>query len=86
MANYETHDFYCLRCGQPGIPVMRKLGKQHGSFHRKRLYCPHCKVEINHVEVRNQEEKEQFLEAFNNGEYKNEAEESLCHVRACGVW
>ena len=86
MANYETHDFYCLRCGQPGIPVMRKLGKQREGFHRKRLYCPHCKVEINHVEVRNQEEKEQFLEAFNNGEYKNEAEESLCHVRACGVW
>ena len=26
MAKYETHDFYCLRCGRAGVPVMRKLG------------------------------------------------------------
>lgn len=86
MANYETHNFFCLQCGKPGVPVMRKIGKQHGAFHRKRLYCPWCKVEINHVEVRNQQEKEIFLEGFTNGEYRTEAEESL---RACGpsrIW
>ena len=81
MANYETHNFFCLKCGKAGVPVMRKIGRQHGAFHRKRLYCPWCKVEINHVEVRNQQEKEIFMEGFNNGEFRAEAEDS---IRACG--
>lgn len=85
MAKYETHDFYCLRCGHAGVPVMRKLGKQHGEFHRKKLWCPYCKMELNHMEIRNQQEKEIFMERFNNGEYKEEANESICHVRACGL-
>ena len=81
MAKYETHEFYCLRCGKPGIPVMRKVGKQHGEFHRKKLYCPTCRMELNHMEIRNQQEKEYFLEGFNNGEYRQEAEESISVVR-----
>ena len=81
MAKYETHNFLCLQCGRSGVPVMRKIGKQHGAFHRKRLYCPWCKLEINHVEVRNEQEKEIFMEGFKNGEYREEAEES---IRCCG--
>lgn len=86
MARLETHDFYCINCGRKGIPVARKVGKLHGGFHRKKLWCCTCKTEVNHVEIRNQEEAEIFMEAFNNGEYKLEAEESLCTVRAgrCG--
>ena len=81
MAKYETHDFYCLGCGKKGIPISRKNGKQHGAFHRKKLWCPHCRTEINHMEIRNYEEKEIFMEAFKNGDYRKEAAESLCHVR-----
>jgi hypothetical protein len=84
--NYETHDFYCLRCGQKGLPIQRKVGKQHGEFHRKRLWCPHCKLEINHMEIRNQEEKEYFMEGFINGEYREEAEESLRVIGSAGFW
>ena len=80
--NYETHDFYCLMCGRKGLPIQRKIGRQHGQFHRKKLWCPYCKMEINHMEIRSQEEKEYFLEGFNNGEYRQEAEESLSVVRA----
>lgn len=83
MAKYEMHDFYCLQCGKQTFPIARKVGKLHGEFHRKKLWCPWCKLETNCIEVRNIEEKELFLEAFNNGEYKEEAAESLCHVRAC---
>lgn len=81
MAKYEEHTFYCLLCGRPGIPLRRKKGFQHGAYHRKKLYCPYCKVEVNHMEIRNFMEKEKFLEDFKNGVYKDEAEESLA---ACG--
>ena len=78
--NYETHDFYCLKCGKPTVPVVRKTAKKREKFHRKRLWCCNCKMEINCVEITSYEEKEIFMEAFNNGEFKDEAAESLCHV------
>ena len=81
MAKYEEHQFYCLLCGRPGIPLRRKSGFLHGAMHRKKLYCPYCKVEVNHVEIRNIDEKEKFLKDFANGVYKDEAEESRA---ACG--
>lgn len=81
MAKYEMHDFYCLNCGNKGLPCQRKMGKQHGEFHRKKLWCFKCKVEVNHMEIRNINEKEWFLEGFANGEFKEEATES---IRACG--
>lgn len=81
MAKMSVHDFYCINCGQKGIPITRKIGKLHEEFHRKKLYCCTCRMECNHIEVRNQEEKEIFMEAFNSGEYQEEAAESICHVR-----
>ena len=86
MAKYETHDFYCLQCGTKGLPIMRKIGKQHGIFHRKKLWCCNCKVEINHMEIRNQQEKEIFMEGFKNGDYKQEAEDSLRCCGNTGLW
>lgn len=86
MAKYEEHQFYCLLCGRPGIPLRRKAGFQHSAMHRKKLYCPYCKTEVNHVEIRNILEKEKFLEDFENGVYKDEAEESrnTCRNSRCG--
>lgn len=83
MAKYETHDFYCLRCGGASIPIQRKQGHQHSSLHRKKLYCWRCKLEINHIEIRNQIEFEEFKENFKNGVYVNECEESLAYC--CGA-
>ena len=85
MAKYESHDFYCINCGNKGLPVFRNNGRLHEEFHRKKLWCCHCKTECNHIEIRNQEEKEEFLEAYNNGEFRDEAADSICHVRACGL-
>ena len=84
--NYETHDFYCLKCGKPTVPVVRKIAKKREKFHRKRLWCCNCKMEINCVEVTNYEEKEMFMEAFNNGEFQKEAEESVLAIRTAGQW
>ena len=86
MAKYEAHDFYCLNCGQKTLPVHRKKGQERGAFHRKRLWCVHCKAEINCVEIRNQQEKEKFLEAYENGEFREEAANSLCACRPSWGW
>lgn len=86
MPNYEEHSFFCINCGKKGIPLRRKVGFQHGRFHRKKLYCPYCKKEVNHIECKTQEDIDEFLENFNNGGYKDEAEESLSFVRTGRFW
>ena len=78
--NYAEHSFYCINCGNKGIPLMRKQGFKHEGMHRKKLYCVHCKQEVNHVECKTYDEVEEFRYNFEHGVYKNEAEESLCHV------
>lgn len=76
----ETHDFYCINCGKKGIPVFRKSGQQRGRHHRKKMWCPYCQMQINHVECRNYWEKLDFEKDFANGVYVKEAEES---IRVC---
>lgn len=75
--NYVSHDFYCIKCGQKSIPLPRKKRKLHGRLHRKKLYCPICQLYINHVEIRNDEDKEEFMELFEQGCFLKEIEESL---------
>ena len=82
MARYTQHSFYCTQCGNEGIPIMRKEGHQHGRFHRKKLYCLHCKKEINHIECKTYADVIEFKENFKRGVYKNEAEASVCFVRS----
>lgn len=59
---------------------MRRQGFKHEGMHRKKLYCIHCKQEINHIECRTYEEVEEFRLNFENGVYKDEAEESVRYV------
>lgn len=78
----EMHDFFCLKCGKKGLPVHRRQGHQHGKYHRKKLYCFYCKEEVNHMECRNQAEIDEFKDAFERGEFIDEAEESISYVRS----
>lgn len=86
MASYIQHDFYCINCGAKHFPISRRANRLHEKFHRKRLYCFNCKQEINMVEVRNQEETNEFIEKFEAGEFKDEAEESISFVRSSSFW
>ena len=79
--NIEAHDFYCMNCGNKNIPLPRPRGHRHSAFHRKKMYCFHCKKEVNMIECKNEFEVQEFLENFNNGVYKEEAEESLSFCR-----
>ncbi len=83
--NYEEHSFFCLKCGNKGIPVQRKRGFQHADNHRKKLYCIHCKEEVNHIECKTFEDIINFKEDFQNGVYFNEAEESVSFVRSARI-
>lgn len=59
--NMLISDFYCTQCGNKGIPIPRKKNAFRESGHLKKLYCIHCKKEINHCEIR----------PFSNYSYQN---------------
>ena len=82
--NYQTHRFFCIKCGKEGIPLARKQGHKHERFHRKKLYCPYCKMEINHVECQTDEDVYNFRVDFEEGVFADEIEESLAHVGYSG--
>lgn len=82
----KTHRFFCLNCGSESVPLMRKQGHQHGRFHRKKLYCYHCKTEINHIECKDEGDIYEFKMNYKEGAYKHEAEESLVAVRSQWQW
>jgi uncharacterized Zn finger protein (UPF0148 family) len=73
--NYEIHKFFCPSCGKETIPLSRKKSLKHKNFHRKKLYCPWCQKTLNCIEVLNSEEEKAFKEAFEKGEFENEAAE-----------
>ena len=81
MAYYNTNKFYCLNCGEEGIPLPRQIGRQRKSFHRKKIYCYHCHNTVNHIECKNEADILEFKENFKNGVYENEAKESLDFIR-----
>lgn len=74
---YETHDFYCLNCGRKSIPIVRSTGRLREKKHRKVLYCPWCQRDVNHIECRTPREVEIFNQRFKNGEFAEEATQSL---------
>lgn len=80
--SYEEHSFFCLACGQRGIPIQRKQGFKHKDNHRKKLYCIHCKQEVNHIECKTFEDIEEFYKNFENGVYKDEGQNSLSFIRS----
>lgn len=78
---YEEHNFYCLNCGNRSIPLMRKSSNKKALNHRKKLYCPWCKTEVNHIELTNMYEIEKFKQDFADGMYIQEAKESIAFLR-----
>ena len=80
------HKFYCISCGKEGIPLQRKGSQLKEKFHRKKLYCPWCKLTINMIECRNDQEVKEFKEAFERGDFKNEVEESIRLSRSTRIW
>lgn len=74
------HSFYCIKCGKMAMELPRKKGFQYERFHRKKLYCPYCKTELNCIECKNDEDVYEFKENFEKGVYENEVEDSLHYL------
>lgn len=70
---------YCMKCGNKGIPIIRRNGREKKSGHRKNLYCIFCKGVVGHIECKNMLDVEKFKEDFANGVYKEEAEISFAY-------
>ena len=44
------NEFYCCKCGQRGLPIIRTAGAEREAGHLKKLWCMNCKQEVNHAE------------------------------------
>lgn len=72
---------YCIRCGKQGIPIWRDKSHTREKGHRKALFCTNCRMTINHIEVRTEEEKRRFLKDFAAGKFRDEAEKSAEYAK-----
>ena len=79
------HSFYCINCGKSSLSLPRSAGQLREQFHRKKMYCFNCKAEINHIECRDEAEVYEFKCAFEEGEYVNEAKESMAFIGNTGL-
>lgn len=80
----DIHDFYCLHCGNKVYSCVRPQAKRRERLHRKKLYCPWCKVTLNCVECRDDQDVFEFKTAFENGEYKEECKLSIMECDSYG--
>ena len=46
------NEFYCVICGNRGIPICRRKGAEREAGHLKKLFCLNCGKETNHAECR----------------------------------
>ena len=67
----QLSDFYCTECGHKNFPIIR-AGKAREAGHLKKLYCIHCKREVNHYECYSTIDVEKFKRKFKNGDFKND--------------
>ena len=77
----ETSDFYCTRCGHQGIPVIRRPGHCREAGHLKKLFCLHCKQEVNHVECKpfSHYSKEDFYIEFLNENFNEDGTRKMTY-------
>lgn len=73
----DIHDFYCMKCGCKVFSCVRPQAHRREKFHRKKLYCPTCRITLNCIEIKNDIEAFEFKEAFELGEFKEEVKLSI---------
>lgn len=80
------HDFYCTKCGNKGLNIMRKDGQLREPGHLKKLYCLFCKEEVNHAEVRDIGQKysyEDFRQEFELGRFVDGIRVPIAELMGC---
>ncbi len=71
--------FFCVACGEEGIPIARRKGREREPGHLKKLFCLNCHKETNHAEVRefSRYSYEDFLLEFENGNFSEAGDRIL---------
>jgi hypothetical protein len=85
MARFLGSHFFCTKCGNEGIPVQRKKGQERSGGHLKKLYCIYCKEEVNHVEIKENDNYtyEDFREEYELGRFKEGNRENINDLTLC---
>lgn len=83
--NMTQSEFYCTKCGNKGLPVMRKKGQQREPGHLKKLFCINCQEEVNHAEIREigGYTYEDFEKEFKLGRFQNGLREPINKLGQC---
>ena len=83
--NMSQSRFFCTECGNEGLPIMRPKGQMREPGHLKKLYCIHCKKEVNHAEIREigGYTEEDFRREFELGRFKNGQREDVGKLAQC---
>ena len=74
--NVIMSEFYCTQCGNKGLPIWRRSGREREAGHLKKLYCLTCGEETNHVECK-ENTHYQYEDFKTEYEYGNFSEEGL---------
>lgn len=80
-----TSDFYCTKCGRKGIMLMRSPSSRREPGHLKNLYCPFCKEEVNHAEIRpfGKYTYEVFKQEYDLGRFVDGKREEVKNLPSC---
>ena len=69
------NEFYCVICGNRGIPICRRKGAKREAGHLKKLFCLHCQKETNFCEIQPFTQKytiNDFFLEYKNGNFSPE--------------
>lgn len=71
MKMIKDNEFYCVKCGNKGMSIVRIAGKERESGHLKKIWCFKCKEETNHVECKpwTHYTHDDFLIEYNYGNF-----------------
>lgn len=85
MSNISQSRFFCTECGNENITVFRARGHRRETGHLKKLYCIHCRKEVNHAEITNKNSYsyEDFLEEFECGRFVNGERIAIKDLKSC---
>jgi len=74
-------EFYCCKCGNRGIPIVRVIGRKRSAGHLKKLWCLKCQEEVNHAECipGSKYTKEDFQIEFKYGNFDENQQRKMTY-------
>lgn len=74
-------EFYCTKCGNKGIPIVRRAGRGREAGHLKKLWCIYCKEEHNFCETKEftHYSKEDFDLEFKYGNFASDGTRKMSY-------